>query len=100
MKNKYIVITDKDKKEIFYKIIDVAKKYNFTPQYISNILRGKTKHKFFIYKENLIFLEYFDMNEEEIKKIKEIAIEKKKEHNKKNYEKYKLNNTLSKEQKI
>jgi hypothetical protein len=98
MNKKCILVRDEtDNTEIYYfKIIDVAKKYNFTPQHISNILRGITKHKFFIYKEKIVHLEYIECKDEQLQILKEKQNEMKKDRNKRSYEKVKLMRQLVK----
>ena len=91
MNKKCIYVKDEnDNTEIYYyKKIDVAKKYNLSSQHISNILKGVTKHKFFIYNEKIIHLEYKECEEEQLKLLEKIRSERRKETNKRAYEKIK-----------
>jgi hypothetical protein len=97
MKDKCIKIKYDDKEEIFYKLKDAAKKYNTTSQHISGILNGKTKHKFFVYNEKLVYLEYVSLNNDQIDKYKMQQIESKKLYNKRAYEKRKNDKNISNE---
>lgn len=92
MRDKCIKIKYDDKEEIFYKLKDIAKKYNITSQHVSGILNGKTKHKFFVYNEKLVYLEYDQFNNEQIENYKKQQTENKRNYNKKAYEKRKIIN--------
>ena len=88
LRSKRIKVIYDGVEEIYDTKVEVAKKYNFTPQYIYNILKGLTKHKFFIYNEKLVKLEYIDfidINDENA--IENFKREQKKIYNKRAYEK-------------
>lgn len=92
MIKKIIKVTNKDNTEFFLKKTDIAKKYNYTAQYIGEILNGKTKKNYIIHDEEIYKLEYIS-DEETIKKysgnkkdkkiIKEVKNDDNKKENKK-----------------
>lgn len=89
MKDKCVKIKYDNNEEIFYKLKDIAEKYNITAQHISGILNGKTKNKFFVYNEKLVYLEYVLFSDEQKEQYIYQKKESKKIYNKKAYEKRK-----------
>ncbi len=57
--------------DFFVKKSDVAKKYNFTPQHIGNILNGKTKKNHIVFDDKVYHIEY-EKDEKILKKYKKI----------------------------
>lgn len=62
MSKKIIKVSQEENIEFFLKKIDIAKKYNYTAQYIGEILNGKTKKKFIVYNNKIYNLEYVTDN--------------------------------------
>jgi hypothetical protein len=91
MKNKCIKVKCDNNIEFYYKLKDIAEKYNITIQHISGILNGKTKRNFFIYNEKIVYLEYMPLNDDQSETYKKQHLENKKIYNKRAYEKRKNN---------
>jgi hypothetical protein len=89
-----IKVTNKDNIEFFLKKSDIAKKYNYTAQYIGEILNGKTKKNYIIHDNEIYNLEY--ISDEEI--IKKYACKKEKK-NMKNIENNDNDNNKKQEKK-
>jgi hypothetical protein len=77
MSKKIIKVTCQEKKEFFFKKTDVAKKYNYTAQYIGEILNGKTKKNYFVHDNKVYNLEYVTDEDNIQKYYKNIKKEKK-----------------------
>lgn len=58
MSKKIIKITCEENVEFYLKKSDIAKKYNYTPQHIGEILNGKTKKNYIVYNNKIFNLEY------------------------------------------
>jgi hypothetical protein len=58
MSKKIIKVTCEEKSEFFFKKTDVAKKYNYTAQYIGEILNGKTKKNYIVHDNKVYNFEY------------------------------------------
>ena len=58
MSKKIIKVTCKENTEFFLKKVDIARKYNYTAQYIGEILNGKTKKNYIVHENNVYSLEY------------------------------------------
>jgi hypothetical protein len=58
MSKKIIKVSCDNNTEFFLKKIDIAKKYNYTAQYIGEILNGKTKKNYIVHGNKVYNLEY------------------------------------------
>lgn len=75
---KLIKVYNENTIDFFVKKSDVAKKFEFTPQHIGNILNGKTKKKYIVYNNTIYNIEY-ETSDEMVKTSINKCEEKKKE---------------------
>jgi len=97
MSKKYIKVTYDNNEEYYKKKSDIAKKFNSSSQHICNVLNGVSKYNFIIFNETIVKLEYVDYNDNSnilLKRQKlldkKIIRDKRREHNKKEYQKRKM----------
>ncbi len=84
MKHRAIKVNYDDIEEIYKNKAEVARKFGYTTQHIHGILKGLKKDNFIVHDGKVIYISYANNDNEDDEAIKK---EKRKEYNKRAYDK-------------